>query len=326
MAGTLWLSFLLAYAQAGTLSEHKAAALVGQAAAIARTANSFIAEGTLVEERGGKIAREQFRIRYQQSPPFRARLEVVGGTASLVRICDGSSQWTYYGSNNNYVRVMLPQIGPCVDPINAWPLLPWTLHDPVLLSKERVPFENGSRQCEAVRGSYIVSSGDTSHRILTLCIDSATGLILRYRIEESAPEHRVRTISFSEIKTDAKLDPGSFQFRAPSGSREVGVINWLDPIARPSGSVFRVSNEVTAPLLTSMFVPEMPAAGLKDHAVIFYVEVNKLGATQNIKVVSSVNPDLDRKAAVAVAKWRFDPAWSEHGPVTVATAIAIDPY
>jgi len=101
------------------------------------------------------------------------------------------------------------------------------------------------------------------------------------------------------------------------------VINWLDPIAKPSSQAFRVSNEVTAPLLVSMVQPDSVGNDAKTRAAVLYAEVNSEGIPQNIKVVGQSGTGLDDKAVDAVKKWRFEPGIKDGKPVTVVTAIAI---
>jgi TonB family protein len=145
-------------------------------------------------------------------------------------------------------------------------------------------------------------------------------------VEELAPKPRTQTITFSSILRDEKLDPELFQFHAPKGSEEIAVINWLDPIAKPSSQAFRVSNEVTAPLLVSMVGPDSVGDAAKTRsgpAVVLYAEVNSEGIPQNIKVVGQSGTGLDDKAVEAVEKWRFEPGIKDGKPVTVVTVIAI---
>jgi hypothetical protein len=138
-SASLFLIFAvgLAFAQ----SANDATSLVADAATFAREGTSWIAEGSFVTEENGGNPRsvEQFRIVYQLAPSIRARLEITSGENSLLRICDGASQWTYYPHINRYVRVILPQISPCVGPINSWP--------PILHSAQSTG--SGNRQGDA---------------------------------------------------------------------------------------------------------------------------------------------------------------------------------
>jgi TonB family protein len=304
-----------------------AESLISEVASSARAGTSWRAEGYIVTSGpdGTHHSPEQFRIDYQVSAPFRARFEITGGTNPLVRICDGTSQWTYYPSTKSYVKVFLPQIGPCAYPINAWPPLSITLRSPMTTGDDRVTLDGHPRACKVVRGTFSASANDLSRRALEMCVDPATKMILRYRMEDLAPQPHTQTFTFSSIQRDVALDTERFRFQAPEGSAEVADINWLDPIAQPKEGVFRVSNEVTAPILISMVAPESAGAPRKSSgsAVALYVEISVDGIPQNIRVIRPIGQGLDEKAVEAVKKWRFEPALRDGKPVTVVTALAV---
>ncbi len=322
----LTVGFGLAWAQPNP----GAATLVAEVASLARTGTSWKVEGYIVTSgaQGIQHSREHFRIAYQNSEPFRARFKITSGINPLLRICDGTSQWTYYPSANKYVKVLLPQIGPCADPINAWPLLPNTLRSPTLAGADRVTVEGRPRECQVVRGTFSVSANDPSRRTLEMCVDPATKMILRYRMEELAPQPGVQAFTFSSIQHDVKLDADLFQFHPPKGSTQVAVINWLDPIAQPNNGAFRVSNEVyPPPLLVNMVAPEPavePARKSSGGPVVLYAEISADGIPQNIRVIRPMGAGLDERAIEAVKKWRFEPAVRNGKPVTVVTAIAVN--
>jgi TonB family protein len=316
------ICLLVVLSQGGWAQTNRSAEpLVTEVSSFARSGNSWKAKGYITEETDGKHqSPEEFSIAYQVPSPSRARFEITSGSNPLLRICDGASQWTYYPKSNGYIRVMLPQISPCAYPINAWPPLPITLRSPVLLGTSQTPSEGGPQECQIVRGTFLASANDPRRRILTLCVDPRSKLVRRYQVEELAPKSRTQTVTFSSILRDEKLDPELFQFHAPKGSEEIAVINWLDPIAKPSSQAFRVSNEVTAPLLVSMGDAAKTRSG---PAVVLYAEVNSEGIPQNIKVVGQSGTGLDDKAVEAVEKWRFEPGIKDGKPVTVVTVIAI---
>ena len=58
--------------------------------------------------------------------------------------------------------------------------------------------------------------------------------------------------------------------------------------------------------------------------ISLYAEINEDGLAVNIKVVRSLEPELDVKAIRALQQWRFKPAKKEGKPVTVAANIDID--
>jgi TonB family protein len=90
------------------------------------------------------------------------------------------------------------------------------------------------------------------------------------------------------------------------------------------GGVFRVSDEVSAPLLVSMVAPQLgllrkSAGGL----AVLSIEVNGEGVPQNVRVVQSLETGLDATAVEAVKRWRFEPGMKDGKPVTVGTVLAV---
>ena len=164
-----------------------AESLIAEVASFARNGASWRAEGSIVTKGadGKEQPPEQFRIAYQLARSIRARLEIVSGSNPLLRICDGASQWTYY-RNTNHVRVMLPKIGPCADPINAWPLLSETMQSPVFAGNDSV-VAGGTRECRVVRGTNAGPPQSPISRPIDLCVDPARKLIFRFTTHESSP-------------------------------------------------------------------------------------------------------------------------------------------
>lgn len=306
---------------------NRADSLVAEVASFARTGTSWRAEGSIVTKGadGKEQPPEEFRIAYQLAPSIRARLEIVGGPNPLLRICDGASQWIYYRTTNNYVRVMLPKIGPCADPINAWPLLSETMQSPVFAGNDSV-ITGDTRRCRIVRGTNAGPPQSPVRRPIDLCVDPTSKLIFRFQTEESSPTRRVKTFMFSSLERNVRLDPDLFKFHPPEGSSEIAIINWLDPGAPPTDSAYRISDQMGMPELVSIVppTPKFPAAVLPPNsAVVLAVEVNPNGMVQNIKVNYSLGKDIDNNAIEAVKKWRFEPATQDGKPITVVTAIAI---
>jgi outer membrane lipoprotein-sorting protein len=248
---------VVAGAPAWAQPNRSARSLIAEAAAFARAGITWKAEGSSVttEADSKEQPQAQFRIAYQLKPTIRARLEVTSGTDPLLRVCDGSSQWTYYAKSGGYVRVMLPQIGPCAYPINAWPPLTFSMPSPKMAGTERVRFEGRTIQCQVLSGDR-PGPYNTLLDVLEMCIDPATKLIVRFRTDETLPVPKIRNIAFSSIQRDVKLDPDLFVFHPPDGSREVGVINWLEPGTRPTGGAVRISDEVPAPTPVRVVAPE----------------------------------------------------------------------
>jgi TonB family protein len=327
MERTKWVFLpILAIAPCWAQPPLSADALVAQIAAFARNGVTWKAEGE-IRTRGaeGRQEVEKFRIAYKVTAPFRARLDILSGPNPRVRFCDGAAQWTYYPNHSGYIRVMLPQISPCAYPFNAWPPLPVTLHSPVLDGKDEVKIDNRFVKCQIIRGIYAVSANAANSRTLSMCVDPVSKLILRYQIEDKTTGPSMKTIVFSSIQRDAKLDEDLFRFHPPNGAKEIGTINWLDPRVQPSSGVLRVSDQVTAPLLTNIMPPQLAGdpGSLTGPTVVLYAEVSANGVPQNMKIIRSLGKPLDDRAIEAVKQWRFEPAISDGKTVPVVASIAV---
>jgi len=320
----LVVSSWVAWAQA----DPSADVMLAQVAEVTRTARTWEAAGvrTTTDGSGEAQPREQFKIAYRQEQPFAGRLEMTGGANPLLRVCDGASQWTYYPAKKSYVRVMLPQLGPCVWPINAWPPVRNNMVTPVPAGTDRIAVDGRPRQCQVIRGAFVPAPSWPRGNVLSVCVDAVTKTILRYELRETDPRRRVSTTTFDMIHRDADLDPNLFKFQPPAGSRQSAVINWLDPMIVPETGVLTVSNCVTAPLLISMEPAQPPSAAAqapKPSLVVLHAEISAEGIPRNIRILRTLGAEWDGKAIEALGKWRFDPAISNGKAVAVATVIAV---
>ena len=305
-----------------------AASLVAKAAHFAGTGVSWNTEGYITRKGvDGRRQQEHFRIAYSVTKPFGARLEITDGDNPMLRVCDGASQWTYYPKGNSYIRVLIGQIGPCAYPINAWPPLSLTMRSPRMAGTDKLTIDGQQRECQVIRGGFVGFANDPRRRVLTLCVDATTELILRYQMEEMSPNPGVQTVTFSSIQRDTRLNADLFQFRPPERSSEVAVMNWLDTIAQPSNSAIRADNQTSLPLLASMVPPEsLRAAARKpsDCSVLLYTEIDGDGVPRNIRAVPPLGLVPEEKAIEAVKKWRFEPGIRKGRPVAVVTAISVN--
>jgi len=298
--------------------------LLAEAASFARTGVSWKAEGVRVTTGldGAERAREQFRIAYRVTPPFAARLEITSGDNQLLRVCDGEAQWTNYPALNGYVRVIIPQIGPCADPLNVWPVLGMQFHSPVAAGTERVTVDGRERECRVVRER---SPAATAKFATEACIDPATKLVLRYREAKMWPHPHTETWVFSSLVRDGEIDSDLLEFHPPKGSAELAIIHWLDPAAQPGPAAYRVSNEVPPPILLHMAAPELPAGpDAPGGKVVMIAEIGPDGIPRNIKVAQTSANSLRAKAIESVEKWRFEPTALSGEPVSVVTVIAVN--
>jgi outer membrane lipoprotein-sorting protein len=303
-------------------------ALLAKVGDVAREAKTWQAVGVVTtSDLDGKNAEtKHFKIAYRQSQPFSGRLEISDGPDPLLRICDGSSQWTYYTKRKLYVRVALNQTGPCTMPFNAWPPIRNTTSSPELAGIDRIMIEGRPRPCQVVRGIFTPTPNSPRTRTRTVCIDTATNTVLRYQVRDNDPPKRITTTTFSSIRHDVDLDSPLFKFDPPEGIREAAIINWTDPLVAPDTGAFRVSNSVTSPLLVNMEPAEPPsvvAVPPKPGIVILHVEISADGVPGKIRVIQGLGSDWDRKAIESVGKWRFEPGVSDKGPVPVASVVGV---
>jgi TonB family protein len=320
----LLASAALARAQSGG----DAASLVQAVALQARAANSWRAEGSLVERGADGQDQPAVSFRIAHKFPRYARLELTGGETPLVRVCEGTAQWTYYPALQGFVRVLLPQIGPCVFPINAWAALADTLQSPVRVSTDTVTVDGHPQPCQVVRGAFTWPARDPAVKeTVTLCIDAGRQRILRYQLQHSAPgPPTTQTYTFSSLERDVDLPASLFQFQAPEGSRAIATIDWLTPISGTSPGVYQVSDQILAPILTSVIPPGWPAEAALltgGNTVALQVEIGRDGIPHNIRVSRSLGLGLDEEALKCVSHWRFQPGMSAAGQVAVAATIFV---
>jgi len=325
---TRWAVFIaltrLAVAQAGG----DAASLVRDVSTAAMSATSWRAEGSVVRRGAdGRVqAPVRFRIAFQ--PPRYARLEISGADATLLRICDGGAQRTYYPDLKGFVRVALPQIGPCAFPINAWPPLAATLARPTLAGTDTLRVEGRPTACQIVRSPFTWAGRDPAVKeTVTLWIDRTQHRILRYQMEHSAPGPATsETYTFSSLEMNAELKASAFDFEAPAGSHAFATIDWLSPISGLAEGVAQVSDAVSAPVLTKVMPPVAPpeAAMVEGgNTVALHVQIGIDGVVEAVEVSRSLGPGMDEAAVAAVKHWRFTPGMSVSGPVTVAGTVLV---
>lgn len=325
------IRFLLVLAMTGLASAQSggdAASLVAEVASLAREAKSWHVEGNLVARGSDGKDQPAARVRISFQPPRYARLETSGGDTPLLRVCEGYSQWTEYTEFKGFVRVLLPQIGPCAFPLNAWPALSSTLQSPVLGAVDSITVDGHPRACQTVRGDFTWPGRSAAiQETVNLCIDRQRKLILRYQLQHRAPGPPSSwTYTFSSLERDPELTASLFEFHAPEGSRAMATIDWLTPFPGVSPGVHRVSDEVSAPILTRLSPPVYPAeAALLSggNTVALHVEIGPDGIAHNVQVSRSLGAGLDEEAVKCVKRWRFQPAMSASGQVAVAATIFV---
>ena len=93
------------------------------------------------------------------------------------------------------------------------------------------------------------------------------------------------------------------------------------------GQVYRVGDGVTRPVLESQIQPEYTEEARRakiQGSVGLEVVVEPDGTVSVVRVVRSLDPELDRRAMEAVGKWRFQPGMRDGRPVRVRANVEVN--
>ena len=100
-----------------------------------------------------------------------------------------------------------------------------------------------------------------------------------------------------------------------------------DSIQHDAQGVYRVGNGVSAPALIRKqdpeYTPRARAAQIEG-TVLLEVVILPDGTPDNMKILHSVDPDLDAKAIECTRSWRFRPALKDGKPVPVRIMIEVN--
>jgi len=88
--------------------------------------------------------------------------------------------------------------------------------------------------------------------------------------------------------------------------------------------VYNVGNGVSSPRVVHQVAPEHPAKGFRiSGAVLIGLIVTSKGEPDDVKVVRSLEKDVDQSAVDAVKQWRFEPGTKDGKPVAVKISVEI---
>ena len=93
-----------------------------------------------------------------------------------------------------------------------------------------------------------------------------------------------------------------------------------------SADVPRPAPATTAPVLVRKVEPEYTAAARSkrvEGVITLYAEINEDGFATNIKVVKSLEPELDGRAIRALQQWKFKPAQLGEDPIEVQALFGV---
>ncbi len=328
------------------MAADSAASLIEAVSRAASNADTWEAEGRLVTQEtaddAGPRTEASFRIVIERVPEQRARLEITGVPAPLVRVCDGSIQWGHLPASKLFWSVGDSRIDACAEPFDEWPYLAADLHDPAITGRDRLHAGARVVKCTVVSGGYAGPDASRSGR-RTLWIDDATKTIWQYRVERgttgvaNSAEPRIRIYTLLRQTRNGYRKPSDFAVhhpdewamlpRAPNLRLGDGAPLARRSEAEPVGGAYRIGEGVSAPVVVSKDDPTYTAEARHSHiegTVVLYVEVGPDGAAHNIKIVRSLDPGLDKKAIEAVSEWKFRPGMKDGVPVTVAANVEVD--
>jgi TonB family protein len=328
------------------MAADSAASLIEAVSRAASNAVTWEAEGRLVTQESADVGALQteasFRVVIERVPVQRARIEITGVPAPVIRVCDGSSHWGQLPATKQYWTFFYPRIDVCAEPFNEWPYLATDLHEAVITGQEQLHIGEKVINCIMVRGNYAGPDASRSGK-RTLWIDDVTKTIWQYRVERGtagfagSAEPAARVYTLLRQTSGGARQPSDFVFQAPEGWERPSQIPALRlgdgaPVpgvnhAEPGGGLYRVGNGVRPPVVIRKVPPKYTAAARDaslEGRVVLYAEVWPDGAAHNIKVVRSLEPGLDQKAIEAVGKWKFRPGTKDGVPVKVAATFEVN--
>jgi TonB family protein len=99
---------------------------------------------------------------------------------------------------------------------------------------------------------------------------------------------------------------------------------FLSPIAAQD-DVYKPGNGVKAPVLVHevhpKYTPEAKARGVQGEVELECVIQTDGTVGDDVKVVKSLDPDLDQQAVIALKQWTFRPGTKDDKPVRVRVAV-----
>jgi protein TonB len=324
-----------------------ATALLRRVADSARAARSWRTEGTVtsgMDEQ--KAVVHAFKWAWRE-PGF-GRAEDRFRSRTDLTICDGTSIWRRAMPDNFYnktdlsamhdrgtvSRESLEYLSRCPDARPDWEDLLNGLVSARFAGHDELTINGRPRACDNIRAEYRL--GDSPPELIrTLCVDRDHLFILREEKElathatAGSPGLHMETRIFRVIERDTDLDSHLFVFEPPPGptqtiwmddpnTKERIPLGWQAPPGITGGSsppvpIVRPDPEYTERALR---------AGLHG-TVVLSVEIGVDGRARDIRVVHSLDPDLDQKAMECVAKWKFRPARKDGQPVAARSNMGV---
>lgn len=252
----------------------------------------------------------------------RAREETRVGSATELRVFDGTNLWQYRSVPGAYTKS--PSGGLLLNAQLADLTYGRELPNLVSASLEReesLNFQGKPVPCYVIRAVYrgrAHNTAATAERRVWLTRDQDLVLRDQWAIDSSSngtPLHVEDTVDYSTIEWDVPLAAALFTFEPPPGSRLVAAGNAAANSPTPTPVLTRrVEPEYT---------PEARAAGLQG-TVSLYVEVQADGSPSYVSVLHGLSLGLDEKAVEAVEKSQFTPTPSSDSTGITRQSVNVD--
>jgi TonB family protein len=312
-----------------------ATALIKSVAEKARNAKRWEGEALLRSRPEGGEIPLRFSIEGPSSAgPARARLEILGGSNPLVRLCDGTNRSTYSVRSNQFWTAEYSSIDSCAYPFTEWSRLDSLITAPKVAGPGSLKLPDRTVKCTVVGGDVAAQDSMPAGR-RTLCVDSA-GFVWIYRIQNTAGD--VWNFSFSwQARAFLARSADVWKFEPPETAARTAppsVEPDLPDVAEPATSspelpknIYRIGGKVQAPTLIRQVEPKYTKAARKaliQGTVLFSVVIGLDGTPSDLEITRSLDPGLDREAMEAVAKWRFHPAVRDGKAVASLATIEVN--
>jgi TonB family protein len=125
----------------------------------------------------------------------------------------------------------------------------------------------------------------------------------------------------------AGKEVGTLHLNTPNMSSTRG--SWIMHFAQLGEDprpMYRPKGELGGPLPIQTVDPKYPPDTIKEHVsgeVVLYAIIRKDGSIDSIQIVQSLDPRLDKSAADALARWKFNPGTRAGAPVDVEAVIHV---
>lgn len=103
------------------------------------------------------------------------------------------------------------------------------------------------------------------------------------------------------------------------------IVNFAE-LDEAEGPGYRPKGQLSGPVPIEKTDPKYPPDLIKDHVegdVVLYAVIRKDGSVDSIQLVHSVDPQLDKSAMEAFARWKFRPGAREGSPVDLEAVVYI---